>query len=394
MLSGYPDNIQDFQCGDMVATWLWMERRLFHCLFGLLALLILWLAVAPVARIYMQDFPQLYYAGRFVNEGRIQQIYDHSAYGAYLAEFTAAQPRERLYCIYWNRPPWQAPLFAPLARLPLLTAWRVWEGFNLLMAGIIWVLLFRRYPLNPVLFFGLLLFFPLVYGFTLNQDTLVLALLVILGLQVAEQGRDGLAGALFGLATFKPHLVFLLPFAMLATRRYRMLGSYSAVAVPLWLFGAWLVGVHGLQQWWLDLQLPTTDIHPETMLTFRALFLNFGASLGVLLTVLTLAAAGLVWIYRRSWPEVSTVALLLSLLASPHTYQQDLAVLLIPLLTLFPRWLQYAYLLPWIWILPQYGPQLYLFLMIASVFYLGWQQRHCLSWRLPAVARDGERAPS
>jgi len=54
-------------------------------------------------------------------------------------------------------------------------------------------------------------------------------------LLLSNRGRDVPAGLLLALCTAKPHLFLLLPVALVARRRWRLLASASAGTLGFWL---------------------------------------------------------------------------------------------------------------------------------------------------------------
>jgi hypothetical protein len=100
-----------------------------------------------------------------------------------------------------------------------------------------------KWPKGPfwrlAVFFGCLLFYPLVWGFILGQVVLVVFFLLSLAVWAICRERDTLAGAVLGLTTIKPNLVFLVIPGILIWAIYRR--RYSLVKSTFATFGVLVV---------------------------------------------------------------------------------------------------------------------------------------------------------
>jgi hypothetical protein len=194
----------------------------------------------------------------------------------------------------------------------------------------------------------LIIFIPFLYSLAYGQDTLLLTLLVGYGLYVAARQQHVTAGIILALASFKPQAVFLLPIAIIAARKWRMLGAFLSMGAALSLVSFAMVGMQGFREWLDLLRSPTTDFGVAGMGNLRSIGLNLGIPAMIGIAALATAAFALT-LYRRPFLEGACVALLMGLLFSPHTYTQDYSVLAVVAVSVCPVALRYAVLVPWLY---------------------------------------------
>jgi hypothetical protein len=80
------------------------------------------------------DFTIFYTAGKCILQGHARQLYDLETQFAIQREFASAV-KQRENALPFNHPPFEALLFAPLARLPYVAAYLVWAVFGLPDSG-------------------------------------------------------------------------------------------------------------------------------------------------------------------------------------------------------------------------------------------------------------------
>lgn len=202
--------------------------------------------------------------------------------------------------------------------IPPLLAWSIWAGVRALNLP----LSTRQTALTVFL---AVCSWPVMWGFRLQQPTLLVAIAVIFGCFLLNRNHGIPAGVLFALSTIKPHLVFLLLLWLLVwailhrcwsvivsfTVTFGLLLLGAEVLVPGW-FGHWRNSVRGYGS--------------DTILPLQAIF---GHWAGVVATVLLAAwGASLLWKLRRA-PAGSTqfglaVALALSVAVSVNLFKLPL----------------------------------------------------------------------
>ena len=120
---------------------------------------------------------------------------------------------------------------------------------------------------------------PAFVGIAHGQDTSVMLAIVIAGYVLAERKQDFAAGAVLALGLIKFNLLLPLPFAMLAARRWRMLGGFSSAGALLAGWSAWILGWEGCRRYVSLLRntgLPGLQPSPELMMNLESIASNLG----------------------------------------------------------------------------------------------------------------------
>jgi Glycosyltransferase family 87 len=249
---------------------------------------------------------------------------------------------------YHDRLPWQALLMAPLCRLPYLWAYWIWIGLNLAAFGV----LVRLWLLPRGLVLWGVTFLPLAGCLILGQDAILLTLCVAGTLWLSETRRDFAAGLLLALCTAKPHLFVLVPLALMAHRRWRMLCGAAFGTAGLLLAGTAAAGWDWPLRWWAIVKaLAFCADGQGCWVSTRSSVFQFGVNPVTTALALLLAAAFGVLIWRsRSLDVGIALAIVGSILVAPHAGIPDLPLLLValPVLPLpnWGRWLRIALLTP------------------------------------------------
>jgi hypothetical protein len=267
------------------------------------------------------DF-RLYYAGAEVGlRYGWSQIYDVSLHQAAVA---ALQPVGPWYALLTPAPiTW---LVAPLTLIGYPTAYWVWVALSLaVLLAAIWYVRPRDQSI-ALYFIWWAALGPLWFSAFEGQVTILVAAAVLIGWRLLETRRDVLGGAILALALFKPHLILLLPIALLVSGRSRALLAFSAVAAAAGL--AMLVTLHpeGIQSYLATLAAPQPA--GDTAKTLRS---ALGSSPAVLaIEAGTVVAVVAVAVHSRrtrlAWPVVVS-ALLGSFLLATYWHPQDYLVL-------------------------------------------------------------------
>src|ERR1700687_2311593 len=160
------------------------------------------------------DF-RLYYAGAEVGlRFGWDDIYNVKLHQAAVA---ALQPIGPWYALLTPAPiTW---VVAPLTLLGYPAAYWVWVAFSLAILGAaVWYARPRQHS-AAVYFIWWAALSPLWFSAYEGQVTIVVAAAVLIGWRLLELRRDILGGAILALALFKPHLILLLPVALLVSGR-------------------------------------------------------------------------------------------------------------------------------------------------------------------------------
>ena len=120
------------------------------------------------------------------------------------------------------RPPFFALLWSPLAALPLNKAFIAWVALEISLLLGCWWWACRRWGDDALLWAAFS--FPAMVGIAYGQDTSFMLAVSILGYALADRKREFAGGAVWALGLVKLNLLLVLPVALLATRRWRLLG--------------------------------------------------------------------------------------------------------------------------------------------------------------------------
>ena len=267
------------------------------------------------------DF-RLYYAGAQVGlRYGWSHIYDTQLEQAAVAALRPAGP---WYALLTPAPiTW---LVAPLTLIGYLDAYWVWVALSLAALGAaLWYARPRHYS-AALYFTWWAALGPLWFSAYEGQITILAAAALLAGWRLLETRRDFLGGAILSLALFKPHLVLLLPLALLVAGRFRALLGFATVAAVAGV--GMLVTLHpdGIQAYVSTLLVPKPG--GDTAETLRS-------ALGGGTAVLAIQAAAVIAVIlvaaharraRAAWPLVVS-ALLGSFLLAPYWHPQDYLVL-------------------------------------------------------------------
>ncbi len=297
-----------------------------------------------IARGY-PDFTIFYTAGELLRQGAGGQLYDPQAQLRVQEKLgDAASRREPLP---YTHPPFEALIFLPLALLPYVWAFALWDVLNLvLLAGVI--LWLRRsvrvLQLIPAweIFFGLLAFFPVFACFLQGQDSILQLLLCTAGFFALRKRSDVAAGCWFALALFKFQLIVPLILLLLLWKRGRVLIGFVPVSIGLVLVSATLVGWRELAFYPVYVvrsSLAPIEVPPQLMASLRGLVLGWPAVPRLAGFMLVAVSSILLFILAAMWgrknagPEKFgmrfSLAIAVTLLISGHTNAHDYCLLVL-----------------------------------------------------------------
>jgi hypothetical protein len=281
-----------------------------------------------VRRPFGDDFVN-YWSGAFLAaHGRAAEIYDFLAFHVF--EESVTGPAIQSY--HYSYPPVLLLLTLPLAFIPYVPALGVW-----LIAT--WYGFYRALRLTSeqsVLLLSLAapaLFVNAVGG----QNGALTAALLGGGLVLLDR-RPVAAGVLFGCLAYKPHLALMLPFALIAGRRWLTVGVAGATAILLIVASVVVFGLH----LWLDYaanlaQLRAVILEDGTGVWHRMLSVfvfarRLGADVATAYALQgTCAALAAIFVARSWWrddpPHVRNAVLILgTCLATPYLQDYDLVM--------------------------------------------------------------------
>lgn len=295
------------------------------------------------------DFTSTYGAGLLLRKEAAEYLYHqehmiratgeagNAAYGG-----TLNDTQRKVGFAPWMYPPTFIALVLPLGYLSYFGALVAWLGVTALPYLAALRAILARDRLAPWIALAAPPFF---YNAMFGQTGFLSAGLIGLGL-FHVQGRPWLAGVLIGLASVKPHLGLLVPFALLAGGHWRVFASAAATVAAMVLAS---ILAFGLEPWFAF--VGTTFFHMEgfqhgafawkIMTSVLSLAYLSGASLDTAWEAQAWATAGgvvlvsLVWWRGRQRPDglgLQAAVLCSAIpLAVPAIYLYDLVLLVVAL---------------------------------------------------------------
>ena len=274
------------------------------------------------------DFLSLYAGASLARDGQFGQL--HSV-DVQLARERAIVPETKVL-VPFIRPAFYAALLAPLSFFDYRAAFLLWTVLQWFILGACWWWGWKRFGPDALLWGALSL--PAGLGIAHGQDAPVVLAIMIAGYCLAERGEEGWAGVVWSLALMKFNLLFGLPLAMLATRRWRMLGGFASGGAALGLLSLALGGLQDAGNYLAmlsDKRLERLSPTPEFMMNLQGIAANVGAPP---IPFLVLAGTGVLALLMVAlhnaplWRWFSS-ALIAGMMLSPHTYGYDATVLLL-----------------------------------------------------------------
>jgi hypothetical protein len=285
------------------------------------------------------DFLQFYTAGAIHNEGSLSKLYDLKFFwdkGEQLSGYT----KEHYLPVY---PPQVAWMFAPFANFSYTTALYMWWVFSIACYVVAMVLIYRSCPALRTYkraFILAAIGFPGFFQAVGNgQVSLLLTLIIAAAMVLYAKQYPLWAGAVLGLAAFKPQVLASMLLILLIARQWKTIaGAISTAALQLAAIAAF-TGTAILRTY-LDfaLSLPKLNdtalaVKPYQMHSLRGfwyLLLGEGRPYVLLSAVSILAALVLFYKAQHAVQHRLTffaICVLAAMLVNPHVYIYDLAIL-------------------------------------------------------------------
>ena len=263
------------------------------------------------------DF-RLYYAGAQVGlRYGWSHIYDARLEQAAVA---ALQPAGPWFALLTPAPiTW---LVAPLTVIPYPASYWVWVALSLaILCAAAWYARPRQHP-AVIYFIWWAALGPLWFSVYEGQVTILVAAALLAGWRLLETRREFLGGAILAAALFKPHLVLLLPVALMVAGQWRALMGFAAVAAVAGIGMVVTLHPDGIHGYLSTLLLPEPD--GDMAETLR--FVLGGGATALAVQAVVLVAVIVVAINarrtRETWPVV-VASLLGSFLLATYWHSQD-----------------------------------------------------------------------
>jgi hypothetical protein len=226
------------------------RRRLFAVLgLLLMAPLMIWIyrpaahGLDVIGYPLGRDFINVWAGPQLAFGGKLATLFDFHAYRLAISDlFGRPLPFHS-----WVYPLYALPLFWPLGQLPYFVALALWTfGLFAVFAAVVLRQIAPGHRLSA------LIILACAPGCLINvvggQNGFLSAALLIGGILVLDR-RPVLAGVLFGLLTFKPHLGLVLPFALIALRAWRTIAAAATTAIILVAISLLMFGVEPWRQY-------------------------------------------------------------------------------------------------------------------------------------------------
>ena len=299
----------------------------------------------------LPDFAAPWTGASFFLDGRLGELYDVNAQWAFQIEAVRnAAPS------WFVSPPHVALLYTPLAFVSFNTAALIWTAFSILCIAISVRLLepfaprlFREHRIVTILI--LVSSFPIFELLGAGQQSALTLLLMVGGVRLVLADQQGWAGVVFALGAIKPQLFILVPFVLIALRMWKALvaGALTGLvtlAITHLVFGpevflAWLEALASpayaelvqVDQAWKMIGLPAflVTLAPPAWAPTVASIGTFVTVAVVIFSVWKVFAWSKRGVDQRA---IWSLALLATILASPHMVIYDLTLVFIPALYL------------------------------------------------------------
>ena len=287
------------------------------------------LGIGRIGAVRSHDFLNFYVGATLAGSGRFGELYDQQAQLQLEKELVPSTPE----LIPFVRPHFYAIVLAPLSLLSLDAALYAWLALHVVLLIGCWKWASRRFGPDALILGSLYL--PTALGIAHGQDGVFLLVIAIGAYELADKGQDGWAGGLLALGLMKFHLLFLAPLGMLVQRRWKMFRGYLCVAAGLVLISAGTGGVDGMLQYIRLLQgknLPRLSPSPELMINIYSVGVNLGVDYPAVTVIFLLLVAAMMAVAVWRAPLWRFIAAMLpaSVMAGPHVFGYDAAVLLLP----------------------------------------------------------------
>ena len=242
--------------------------------------------------------------------------------------------------LLWHYPPTFQLIVLPLALLPYVPASIAW----LVTTFLAYLAAMRRLVSHRDLLLLAAAFPAAVVNLRIGQNGFLSAALFAGGIALLRT-RPVVAGVLFGLLSYKPHLGLLIPIALLCARQWTAL---FAAAMTVIAFAATSVAVLGLDTWLaflnaltqvgerLDDGIVKWRMMPSVYVGMRVSGFGTAPAYAAHLAVAAFATIAVLWAWLRRVPFELAAAVLVSatVLVPPYIFDYDLTLLAIPIMVL------------------------------------------------------------
>lgn len=281
-----------------------------------------------------RDFINVWAGPQLAFDGRLATLFDLQAYITAIGKLFG-RPVD---FANWGYPPFTLPLFWPLAQLPYFWALAVWT-FGLLAIFSCIVVSQAARENRPYALVALILAPACLINILGGQNGFLSASLLIGGALSIDR-RPLLAGVLFGLLTFKPHLGLVIPFALLALRAWRVIAAATLTALVLVAISIAMLGIEPWRQYlgvtsaFQLLLIENFDGFYTIMMASilagaRTFGIPFPIAMAVQVAIALPVLAAACWAVRRTTDPLRRTAVLVCAvpLVTPYAFNYDLTAI-------------------------------------------------------------------
>jgi hypothetical protein len=238
-------------------------------------------------------------------------------------------------------PAYEALLFVPFSFLAPFKAYIAWIVTSTAIIGVILGIVWREFDHLTVISAMMpvalaVAFLPVSYAVAQGQDSIVLALLMVLSFIQIRSGNSYWAGLILGLGVFRFQILLPMAAMFLVWKSWRLLAGISTSAACALFCSLALTGISGQIEYLKLLRLLAKPANQfvQQMPNIRGVLAEFGIfSHSSILVISALCFASLALIGRRLPPSYQFLfAMPSACLLSFHGYLHDLALLVLPFL--------------------------------------------------------------
>ncbi|MHB8284552.1 MAG: glycosyltransferase family 87 protein [Caulobacteraceae bacterium] len=277
------------------------------------------------------DFSEFWAAGRLAHAGQASRAYDWPAMRALLDQQTPGAFAHKSLPFYY--PPFLLLLLAPIMAAPPLLAAVLWMGG----AGLGYFAALRLVTPRPQLLLAAIAAPAVFLVVCVGQTGLLSAALLCGGLALTDR-RPLLAGVLIGALAYKPQFGVLLPIALIAAGKWRVVFSAAATVIALVVISGLMLGWDVFAAFAQATRVAPGHIpalsaqSPAKLQSVYGLALTLGGSASLAWAAQGLAAAAAAMLVAGLWRSTASSALKAAglaasvLLVSPYSAIYDLTL--------------------------------------------------------------------
>jgi hypothetical protein len=223
-------------------------------------------------------------------------------------------------------PPTVAWLVAPLTLFPYWAAFGIWALFTFVtFAGALAWSGVSSGVNRWIAAIGALAPWWVLHAIYLGQIVPLVAAGVVVAWRLVRDDKDVAAGLLLTVIFLKPNTAILVPFALLAAGRYRVLAAWLGAGGAFAIIAVVLIGPHGVSAYLSQLRAPLPS--GADALTLKGALGATGITAAILRLLIVGTVLATAYRLRRSPGLVVAIGVVGSLIVSPYLHASDLCLL-------------------------------------------------------------------